>query len=93
MRVQDSRWYRSRPPYVKQKIDAYPPNKFYKLKSTGQIVRIASYEERVKGQCTTCKVNVTKRYNPEVIMERTVFWVSFEDLEEIVVEGDNNNDH
>jgi hypothetical protein len=83
VRVQDSKWYKSRPPYVKQKIDAYPPNKFYRLKSTGQIAWIASYEEREKGQCTTCKVNVTRRYNPEVITERTVFGVPFEDLEEI----------
>lgn len=83
VRVQDTDWYKSRPPAVQRRIDEDPPSGLYRLRSTGQIVWLYSYGEGADGQCDTCTVVVSGKYNPGVVVERGVFGVSFADLEPI----------
>lgn len=83
MRVQDTDWYKERPPLIQQKIDAYPPDRLYRQKSTGRIVYLYSYEEGDDGQCEMCTITITKRFNPTCVLDRRVFDVPLEDLEEM----------
>ena len=85
--IRETEWYQTRPPAVQQRIDACPPTQFYRLKTTGQIVPIYSYEVNHQGECNTCKVQVLRQYNPEVVLDRTVFNVPFENLEAIEKQG------
>jgi hypothetical protein len=83
MDIQESEWYQSRPPHVQRRIDEYPPNYLYRnVPANNQMVVIYSYEER-DGQCDTCKVQVLRKYNPHIFIERTVFGVPFTSLERL----------
>jgi len=81
--VQDSKWYKARPPLIQQKIDLYPPDRLYRQKSTGRIVYLYSYEEGEDGLCETCTITITKRFNPTCVLNRRVFGVRLDDLEEV----------
>lgn len=85
--IQASEWYQTRPLAVQKRIDTHPPNKLYRLSTTGQIVPLYSYEVDNQGECNTCKVHVLREHNPEVILERTVFGVPFENLVPIEEQG------
>lgn len=83
MDIQDTEWYQSRPPHVQRRIDDYPPNSLYRNTGAGdQVVVIYSYEEK-DGRCDTCKVQVLRKYNPHIFMERVVFEVPFSNLEQL----------
>ena len=78
-----SEWFLSRPRKVQEKIIDFPPDYFYKLKSTGQKVRLYSYSENKKG-CETCSVLVLAKDNPgRTDVERNVFGIPFDDLERL----------
>ena len=71
-----SAWVATRPLVIQEMCCAYPPNKLYRMRSTGHRVTIVSY-----GEDLTVRVNVTGQYNV-VIFDREVFGVCVEDLEE-----------
>lgn len=61
-------WFLSRPKPIQQAILSWPPNQYYTLKETGQIIRLHSYEESLKGKCTTCEIVVIKGRNKGVLV-------------------------
>ncbi len=71
-------WLASRPPAVRAKAEAYPPWITYRLKSTGQHARIASYSEGDDGTCETCCISA---WIPEFPIAHGVFGIPFTDLE------------
>lgn len=74
-------WYEQRPPAIKAMIDKAPPSNLYKLKTTGQLVFICSYEESEPGDPSeTVCVSVTRDFNL-IVMERNVFGINLSDLE------------
>lgn len=73
-------WLAERPPHVRTVAEKFPPNRLYRLKTSGHRVTVYSFSEEAGG-CVTAKVNVTAEYNL-VDFERQVFGVNPEDLEE-----------
>ena len=69
-------WVASRPECVRVLCERLPPDRLYKMKSTGHRVTMYSYSEN-----GTVTVNVTGDYNV-VVFERQVFGISPDDLEE-----------
>lgn len=69
-------WVAERPDSVRALCERLPPNKLYRMKSTGNRVTLVSY-----GEDGTVRVAVTGEYNA-VIFEREVFGVDANDLEE-----------
>lgn len=69
-------WVAERPECVRVLCKRLPPNKLYRMKSTGQRVTIAAYAEN-----GTVRVNITGQYNA-LVFEREVFGIDADDLEE-----------
>lgn len=79
-----TQWVASRPPRVRDAIDSksFAPWKLYRLKSSGHRVLIHSFDEPEDDTLpVTARVDVLGRFNA-VLMERRVFGVLPEDLEE-----------
>ncbi len=80
-------WYNSRPEIIKKALNIVPPDKFYKLKSTGVQCYIYSIDEPVTGlfEDVTITVNKTgvgsKPHHPEWFNKAQVFGIKIEDLE------------
>ena len=70
------KWVETRPESIRKMCRDFPPNKLYKLNTTGHRCMIYSYSED-----GTMTVNVTGEYN-FVIFERAVFGIRPEDLTE-----------
>lgn len=69
-------WVSTRPPVIQEMCALLPPDRLYRLKTSGHRVTLMSYfEDR------TVSVAVSGKYNA-VIFERQVFGVKPEDLEE-----------
>lgn len=98
------KWFQERPPQIQELILKRDFRKLYRMKSTGHVVEICSYQEAAETaleKCGFCKagalpghshlsfpgltltVKVTREYNPRLIMERKVFGIDPEDLEEV----------
>jgi hypothetical protein len=73
-------WLDERPPEIRELAARMPPWFLYRLKSSGHIVTIAAFSEHEAGP-PTLRVHVLRRYNPHILMERTVFGIPPEDLE------------
>jgi CYTH domain-containing protein len=69
-------WLKTRPASVRRLCERLPPDRLYRMKSTGQRVTLIAYSEN-----DTVRVNITGRYNL-VSFDRQVFGVSADDLEE-----------
>lgn len=69
-------WLSTRPQVIQALAERLPPDRLYKMKSTGHRVTLISYAED-----ETVTVAVTGQYNL-VTFERQVFGVSPDDLEE-----------
>ena len=69
-------WLAERPQVIKDMAASHPPNRLYRMTSTGQRVTLMSY-----GEDRTCRVAVTGKYN-FVSHERQVFGVAIDDLVE-----------
>lgn len=69
-------WVESRPPEVQALCRKLPPDRLYKMTSSGHKVTIYSYAEN-----GTVTVNVTGEYN-HVVFDRHVFGIDPGDLEE-----------
>ena len=69
-------WLADRPQCIKDLAIKYPPWILYRMKSTNQRVNVVGYNES-----GTVTVNVSGKFN-FVVMERSVFGVSPDDLEE-----------
>jgi hypothetical protein len=82
-KLQQSAWYKALSEKVKERVDAYPPTKKYRMKSTGRIVTLVSYDEDKSGDCNTATVGVSREDNPGVLFERQVFGVEFDELEPV----------
>jgi hypothetical protein len=80
-KLQQSAWYKALSDKVREQVNAYPPTKKYKMKSTGRIVTLVSYDEDKNGDCNTVTVDVSRDDNPELLFEREVFGVEFDELE------------
>ena len=76
-------WVASRPPVIQELCALLPPDNLYKMKSTGRRVTIVSYAED-----RTVTVAVTGDYNL-VALERQVFGINPDDLEECDLPGDD----
>ena len=76
-------WVASRPPVIQELCALLPPDNLYKMKSTGRRVTIVSYAEN-----RTITVAVTGDYNL-VALERQVFGINPDDLEECDLPGDD----
>lgn len=75
------KWVATRPPEVQSLCNRLPPDRLYRMKSTGHRVTLYSYSED-----GTVTVDVTGEYNA-VVMERRVFGISPDDLEECEMPG------
>jgi hypothetical protein len=69
-------WLQDRPDCIINMVKQYPPDVLYRMKSTGQRVTIVAYAEN-----GTVRVLVSGDFNA-IILDREVFGVSLEDLEE-----------
>lgn len=69
-------WVATRPESVQKICRQLPPNRLYRMKSTGDRVTLYSYSED-----GTVTVNVTGEYNV-LIFDRQVFGINPDDLEE-----------
>lgn len=78
--IQDTVWYQSRLRCVQRRIDAYPPDRLYRLKSTGHIVPIHAYIVDQK-KCSRCTVKLLKINNPDKVIKDSKMEVAFDDLE------------
>jgi hypothetical protein len=74
-------WVATRPPEVQELCRRLPPDRLYRMKSTGQRVTLLSYSEN-----GTVRVSVSGDYN-FVTFERQVFGVNADDLEECDLPG------
>lgn len=75
------KWVEARPKEIQELCRLLPPNKLYRLKTSGHRATLYSYEEG-----GTVTVNVTGQYN-SVIFGRRVFGIQPEDLEECDLPG------
>lgn len=75
-------WVDGRPQEVRRLCQVFPPDRLYRMKSTGHRVVICSYSEN-----GTVMVDVLAAYN-RLTFERTVFGVKPEDLEECELPGE-----
>jgi hypothetical protein len=82
-KLQQSPWYKALSEKVRARVDAYPPTKKYRMKATGRIVTLVSYDEDKNGDCHTATVEVSRDDNPGLRFERQVFGVEFDELEPI----------
>jgi hypothetical protein len=76
-----AKWVATRPECVQELCRLLPPDRLYKMKSTGQRVTLHSYSED-----GTVTVDVTADYN-FLTFERQVFGISADDLEECDLPG------
>lgn len=74
-------WLATRPPMIVEMARKFPPHTLYKIKQTGQRVFVIAYNEN-----NTLRVAVTKKFN-RVFMEKSVFGIKPEDLEECDLPG------
>ena len=72
-------WVETRPPVVQALCERLPPDRLYRLKSSGHRVTLRSYCED-----GTVTVNVTGQYNA-LAFDRYVFGIAPADLEECAV--------
>lgn len=77
-----NKWLKSRPKVIKEMATSWPPDRLYRMKSTGQRVFIVSYNE----QRTVC-VGITGEYNL-IDFPREVFGIPIEDLTECDLPGE-----
>ncbi len=75
------KWVAERPACVQELCRKYPPDRLYKMKTTGQRVTLVSYAED-----GTVRVNVSAEHNA-VMFERQVFGVAADTLEECDLPG------
>lgn len=81
-------WVQERPEPIQKRSREYPPGKYLNkaYKRGKQVVRIISYSEEEDGSCDTCRVNVLREDNPNLLgPDYEVFGVPFEDLEPLEV--------
>lgn len=71
-----AKWKATRPPVIQKMIESHPPDRLYRLDSTGHRVTLHSYSEG-----GTVTVNVLGKYNL-LTMERRVFGIRIEELSE-----------
>ncbi len=73
------KWVATRPEPVRAMCQSHPPDRLYKMKTTGQRVVLVSYYEN-----RTVRVAVMQRFNPELVIIQgfQVFGVSIDNLEE-----------
>lgn len=76
-------WIAERPPAIRVVAERIPPWHKYRMRSTGQIVTLAAYEEGDDGSCTTVRVRIDPEDNPDRAMffARSVFGIAWDDLE------------
>lgn len=81
MQAQWDEWLAGRPPFIQEMAAKVKPNALYCLKKTKQRVYLHSYCED-----GTVTVNITGEFNPLYkalpVLERRVFGVAIDDLEE-----------
>lgn len=71
-------WVATRPDLIRQMCDQYPPDRLYRLKSSGHRVTVYSYSED-----GTVTVLVMRQWNNPLAFERRVFGIDpIADLEE-----------
>lgn len=70
------RWLNQRPGFIRTMAKFYPPDRLYRMASTGQRVTIVSYAED-----GTVTVDISGKYNG-LIFEREVFGIEPADLTE-----------
>ena len=70
-------WVSTRPPVVQDLCRRYPPDRLYVLKTTGKRVTILAYSED-----GTVIVDVSAQWNNNLLVERVVFGVAPNNLEE-----------
>ena len=73
------KWVAGRPPSVRAVAERFDIWSLYRLKSSGEIVTIASFQEAVDG-VITLTVNITGEYNV-VLFDKSVFGIDPSDME------------
>ena len=69
-------WVAARPPHIQALCEQFPPNRLYRMKSTGRRVTIYAYNED-----KTVDVAITRQFNYH-FFDRRVFGIDVEDLAE-----------
>ena len=82
--IQDE-WFDNLPSYVQERVRQYPPDGKYRLKETGQIVSIYSYEDNGVAS-NTCKIIALGKDSGGMHTEdRLVFGIEYSSLEPILI--------
>lgn len=75
-------WLSTRPAAIQKVAKEYGPWTVYRIKSTGDLVRLYSYGEVSDGS-VTLTVHIPKEWNPgRIALHNSVFGLKPEDLEE-----------
>jgi hypothetical protein len=82
-KLKRSAWYKALSEKVKNRVNEYPPTKRYRMKTTGRIVTLVSYDQGKNGDCNSVTVDISRQDNPGILFEREVFGVRFDELEPI----------
>lgn len=78
-------WKATRPPFIQEMISKYPPDRLYKLTTTGQLVTLISYAED-----GTVRILVSQKWNGPFVMEREVFGIDPKELVEFDLNESSN---
>jgi len=71
-----AKWLKRRPKVIREMARQWPPDRLYRMKSTGQRCTLVSYSED-----RTVRVSITGAHNA-TMFDRQVFGVGVDDLEE-----------
>ncbi len=86
-RLNNDKWYRDLKPNIKKVVDAFPPFYVYRLKDTGHLGFIYSYEDKKDDMEVPVSVTMklTPQYNSDLVAERLIAFVPPEALERIML--------
>lgn len=75
-------WVEERPAAVREVAERFPPFQPYRLRETGQIVRVVSFDEEESG-AVSLTVSISPEDNPSraMLFARAVFGIKPESLE------------
>ena len=86
-RLHKDKWYLDLKPNIKRVVDAYPPFYVYRLKDTGHLAFIHSYDDKKEDieVPVSITIKVTAQYNSDLVADRMIDFVPPEALERIML--------
>lgn len=81
------KWYLDLKPTIKKAVNHFPPFYVYKLKDTGHLGFIHSYDDKKDDEQypITVTMRLTPQYNKDLVVERLIGFVPLEALERVML--------